>query len=335
MATIVINNGPEMTRFLVSRGVFRADPVTIVDVGARWGFNEEWQVFGDALRVFCFEPDAEECERLNAAASPNVTYIPAALSRRAGEATLYVTRLRASSGLYKTDMTYFSRLLNGGNGDTASEERVQVTTLDEALSRLGAPPIDFIKLDAEGAELDVLLGGPRVMAGGSLVGLWSEFRFQKEINGCPTFSELDAHVQAFGFRLFGMQFTHQSRRALPYPSLADYRLPTGERFFAYTTCGQVMDGDALYFRDLLIPANAGIRSQATAIQLLKAAAFFEIYSLNDCAAELVMAHRELLQPVVDCDDLLDRLTPRLRSQKTGFAEYIEAYFDPKRGVIGE
>jgi hypothetical protein len=54
-----INGDPAMTRYLVETGVLCQDPVTIVDVGARWGFNAEWQVFGNALRVICFEPDAE------------------------------------------------------------------------------------------------------------------------------------------------------------------------------------------------------------------------------------------------------------------------------------
>jgi hypothetical protein len=212
---------------------------------------------------------------------------------------------------------------------------VNVVTLDDALAQAGAPPIDFIKLDAEGAEFDVLLGAPNTMSGTSLIGLLSEFRLQKEINGCPTFAELDQHVQRFGFRLFGMQFSHQSRRALPYPSVSDYRLPTGERFFAYTTRGQIMDGDALYFRDLLIPPNAHVRGRAGPLQLLKAAAFFEIYSLNDCAAELILASRALLAPLVDCDLLLDRLTPAIGKRRVGFGEYLEAYFDPARGVIGE
>jgi len=335
MSTIPFNSDPIMTKYIVASGVFCDDPVTIVDVGARWGFNAEWQVFGESLKVLCFDPDAQECQRLNSSAGPNVVYVPAALGKEAGMATLHVTALGASSGLYKTNMDYFSRLLNGDNGAVVREQSVQLTTLDEALSRLGAPAVDFIKLDAEGAELDVLLGGARTLYGNSVIGLLSEFRFQKEINGCPTFTDLDSHVQSLGFRLYNMQFEHQSRRALPYPGVVDYRLPSGQRFFAYTTHGQIMDGDALYFRDLLIPANAAVQRRATATQVLKAASFFEIYGLVDCAAELILGSRDLLRPRVNCDELLDRLTPAIRGQKVGFTEYLEAYFDPNGGVIGE
>lgn len=322
-----------MTEYVVALGLFRDNPVTIVDVGARWGYNPEWSVFGESLKIYCFEPDEAECARLNAAADPNVTYIPVALGKAGGEAAFYETRLGASSGLYKTNMDYFSRLLNRDNGEIVREHKIRVTTLEEALKLHTVRSIDFIKLDVEGAELDILLGAKPFIGGNDLLGILSEIRFQEEINGSPVFSEFDAHVRKFGFRLFGMQFSQQSRRALPYPGLGDYRLPTGEKFFAYTTHGQIMDGDALYFRDLLLPANTAIRAAADPVQILKAAAFFELYCLNDCAAELVLAHRTILSDRVNCDVLLDLLSPPLRRKHVGYKAYMQAYFDPNSSVV--
>ncbi len=334
MVTIAINHNPPMTRYLVEKSdIFRDDPVTIVDVGARWGFNPEWEVFGKHLRVYCFEPDEDECRRLNAAAGENVRYIPFALGRERGQATLYEAKLSASSGLYKTNMSYFSRLLNRDNGTTVGERTINLQTLAGALDQFGVRSIDFIKLDVEGAELDVLMGGERYLNDGRLLGILSEVRFQEEINGSPVYWQLEEYVRRFGFRLYGLQFTHQSRHALPYPGLADYRTPEGQRFFAYTTHGQIMDGDALYFRDLLIPANQGRRAMASAGQLLKLAAFLEIYCLNDCAAEVILAHRQKLQTKVDCRALLDLLTPEANGRKMGYDDYLKQYFDQQGGVF--
>jgi FkbM family methyltransferase len=335
MPSLPVNPKPAMTNYVVEQGLFRDDPVTIVDVGARWGFNPEWRAFRESLRVYCFEPDKAECARLNATADPNITYIPAALGKENGKATFYETRLGASSGLYKTNMDYFSRLLNRENGEVVREHEINVTTLDEALKNHGAPSIDFLKLDVEGAELDILAGAEGVVRGNQLLGILSEIRFQEEISGCPLFADFDAHARKSGFRLFDMQFSHQSRRALPYPGLDDYRLPNGEKFFAYTTHGQIMDGDALYFRDLLVPTNAAVRAAARPTQILKAAAFFELYCLNDCAAELILAHRAILHELVDCDELLDLLASALRRKHVGYDAYLKAYFDPKSAVIAE
>jgi FkbM family methyltransferase len=325
--SISLNPRPLMTRHLVTNTrIFRDDPVTVVDVGARWGLKKEWKEFGDFLRVYCFEADKAECERLNASAGANVTYLPFALAAKGGDATLYSTRYSASSGLYRTNWDYFSRLLNRANAIVVKEETIQVTTLDAALKAAGVRSIDFLKLDVEGAELDVLLGAVSYLTSPSLIGVLSEFRFHEEINGCPVFSQLDAHLRKLGFRLFDMHFSRQSRRVLPYKGVADHWLRSGERFFAYTEHGQIMDGDALYFRDLLISANQEIRAGVAPVQLLKAASLFEIYSLNDCAAELIIEHRDRLDQMVNCDELLDLLTPTFRGRKLKYNQYIKAYF---------
>jgi FkbM family methyltransferase len=332
--TLKINYEPPMTLHLVREaGVFRDDPVVVVDVGAKGGFQSEWKVFGDQLRAFCFEPDEAEWRRLVATAPSGVQYLPFALGREAGSATFYENKVAASSGIYKTNMDYFSRLLNRDNGVVVRERRVNLVSLAEALQQAGVAAVDFIKLDVEGAELDILMGGEAYLRDARLLGVLSEVRFQEEINGSPVFSRLDLFLREYGLRLFDLQFYHQSRHVLPYPGIQDYRTEAGERFFAYTTRGQIMDGDALYFRDFLLPANKAHADCATPGQLLKAAAFFEIYGLNDCAAELIVANRERLSKLLDCEVLLDLLTPQVRGARFPYREYLDRYFDRRGGVF--
>ncbi|HWE72304.1 MAG TPA: FkbM family methyltransferase [Stellaceae bacterium] len=332
MVGIVTASEPLLTRYLVQETtVLRDDPVVIVDLGARGGFNTEWRAFGDHIRIYGFEPDERECARLNAQASPGVVYLPWTVGGRSGTATFYETKLNASSGLYKTDMDYFGRLLNRDNGVTVGEQKVAVRALEEALASHGVASFDFLKLDVEGAELDVLQGAASYLKNPKMLGLLSEIRFQREINGSPGFAALDNFVQTYGLRLYGLDFSQQSRIALPYPGTADYRLPTGERFFAYTTHGQIQDGNALYFRDLLIGPNAEIFAQATPAQLLKLASLFEIYCLNDCAAELIQAGRERLGGLIDCDRLLDLLASGIAGRTIRHADYVAGYFAAESG----
>lgn len=103
MSRFAINPSPLMTNHLVGDlRVFRDHPIVILDVGARGGFNAEWSVFADQIQIYGFEPDEEECRRLAAAAPAGVDYIPTALGRSSGMATLYEAKLAASTGLYKT-----------------------------------------------------------------------------------------------------------------------------------------------------------------------------------------------------------------------------------------
>lgn len=326
MNTFAINHAPLMTSFLVNEtGIFRENPVVLLDVGARGGVGREWQVFGDQLRAYCFEPNEEECRRLTAAAAPTLKYIPRALGRQNAKQTLYQTAHADSAGLYRTDMGYLGRFLNRDNGVTVGESAIDVTALDDVLAQFDVPAVDFIKLDVEGAELDVLTGGQRCIGNPSLLGLLSEVRFQKEINGSPIFAEFDLFVRKFGFALFDLEFHHQSRLALPYPGLQHYRRANGEPFFAYTTRGQVQDGNALYLRDLLLPSDTPRLGQVSAISVLKMCAVMEVFSLNDCAAELLLAARQRVDDLTDTARLLDLLASGICGTATSFEAYTRRF----------
>src|SRR5579862_4019629 len=87
-----INRNPRMTKFLVAAGAFRSEPVVILDIGARGGAGEEWKVFEDQVRLYCFEPDEGEHQRLASQAPANTTYIRAAIGGVSDQSTFYETR---------------------------------------------------------------------------------------------------------------------------------------------------------------------------------------------------------------------------------------------------
>ena len=84
----------------------------------------------------------------------------------------------------------------------------------------------------------------------------------------------------------------------------------GKRVFAGTNGGQVMDGDALYFRDPL-------KLKLTRNQILRSACLFELYGLNDCSAELLIdREKEADIDLIACLNLL---------AGGSFKSYLEAY----------
>jgi FkbM family methyltransferase len=334
MHRFTINYKPLMTSFLLQETkIFREDPIVILDVGARYGIGREWQVLGDQARVYAFEPAEEECRRLAARAPSYLTYIPRALGRSRGTQSLYETAQPASSGLYKTRMDYFGRLLNRANGVAVGESTVEVCSLDEVLAEYKVPPVDFIKIDIEGAELDVLKGAKGSLSGHSPLGLLSEIRFQEEINGSPPFAELDMFLREHGFRLFDLQFHYQSRAAMPYPGAERRHWSPAPNYFSYTPHGQLQDGDALYLRDLLLPAGDPLIRKTPATAILKMCVFMEIFSKNDCAAELLLASRDRIDAVVDSTRLLDLLATGAKGTATTFQEYTDWYFNGPTSTV--
>ena len=304
MPNLHIVADPPMTRRLVEARAFAEDPLIVVDVGARGGIESFWKVFGDDIRTIAFEPDPEECARLQAIAEKNVTYLPTALGAESGSRTLHVARFSAASSFYPNDKTWCARFDIGDSLAIESRTEVRTTTLREALA--GRQP-DFIKLDVEGAELDVLRGADL----GAVLGLVSEVRFSKRMSGCPTFAELDAFCRTAGFELYDLDLYRYTRRALPYPYLYDYCDDAGQPVPGPTVQGQPLIGDALYFRDGL-----------ATVKPVKLACLFEVFGLNDCAAEVVQAHRSAFAPWADPDVLLGLLVPEVKGEKLPFPDHI-------------
>ena len=148
----------EMTfvRALLARGE-RA-----IDIGANHGVYALTMArrVGFSGRVWAFEPNATVAARLRASiavnALPQASVVEAALtSARAARAGgddgrgLFVSGAQSELG----------RLVSDGDAEGGATTRVALMTLDDCRGRLGMSGIAFVKIDAEGAEADIIDGG--------------------------------------------------------------------------------------------------------------------------------------------------------------------------------
>jgi hypothetical protein len=117
--------------------------------------------------------------------------------------------------------------------ELVGETTLEVTTLDAVLAGEGLEP-DVLKLDAQGAELEILEGGPRALGASLAVEL--EVEFAPQYRGQPLFADLDRHVRAAGFALLALRRTAWRRRS-PFPGLVP------------RAGGQLVHGDALYYNE--------------------------------------------------------------------------------------
>jgi FkbM family methyltransferase len=128
----------------------------VLDIGANYGVYtlSMAKTVGPAGRVVAFEPASETARLLAAGIAANgfahVRLERAALSSEIGQAQL---SLNQDSEL--------NALVRGAAAQAGASETVPVTTLDEALMRNGWQTIDFVKIDAEGEEANILRGGVR------------------------------------------------------------------------------------------------------------------------------------------------------------------------------
>lgn len=228
-------------------------PLTVVDVGCRWGLGEQWSKLPN-VRLIGFDPDPEECERLNRAAGGNrrVTFVPVALGAEPGEATLHLAAEPACSSLYPPDEELAKRRPGLGLISQVGREQVGIETLDAWCSANDVERVDFLKIDTQGAELDVLKGAEKTLATVRAVEL--EVEFNPIYLGQPLYSQVDTFLREHGFVLWRMA------------DLTHYGLPGGLSTFPTTETlyfdhpepsrvqgagGQLFWANAFYVRDSL------------------------------------------------------------------------------------
>ncbi|MHB8915682.1 MAG: FkbM family methyltransferase [Thiobacillus sp.] len=131
-----------------------------MDVGANVGIFSVVMgaTVGNEGRVFSFEPVAENVLRLEKNlrknALENVQIFPVALGASNGHMTLRMATDPAYPSLHE---------VQGGFG-SGTDVSIEVRALDDVWEELGFPEIAFVKIDVEGAEMDVLRGAASFLA---------------------------------------------------------------------------------------------------------------------------------------------------------------------------
>ncbi len=192
-----------------------------VDCGARGGLDEPalLEAFPKARRIG-FEPDAAECARLNAHQSnnggdPRATFYPVAVGGARETRRFFVTEDPACSSLYPPDSAVFGKFQAGVKAiQVLAEETLETVPLDSYLPAKGIHQVHFLKLDVQGAELDVLHGAENFLAS-SVLGLKVEVFFAPIYQRQPLFTDVDAYLRQFGFELFDLSRTHYRRDIAP------------------------------------------------------------------------------------------------------------------------
>lgn len=248
-----------------------AAPIRIIDIGAMSLGREQAHIKllqAGKASILGFEPVAAECEKLNAQ-HPAQRYLPYAVGD-GGEAELRECNYAMTSSLYEPNtplLEVFQALAELTT--VVKRTKMQTKRLDDVPEAGG---VDYLKMDVQGAELDILRGAERTLSSALVV--HTEVAFVEMYRGQPLFAEVDAELRRHGFmfhRFFGI-----AGRAFK-PFVKDNKL--GE------TISQQLWADAIYVRDLM-------RLDALAPdQLVKLALIVnECYVSFDLAAYVLREH---------------------------------------------
>jgi FkbM family methyltransferase len=141
------------------------DPIVLVDAGARGEPDPPWAGLGpDVLSIIGFEPDADECERLNARAPAGRRYLPIALWSQEGEIEVHIAATPSCSSVPAPNAELLARFAPAHVDPrrTTATVAYPARTLDSVLEAEGLRA-DVLKVDVQGAEGEVLIGAARAL----------------------------------------------------------------------------------------------------------------------------------------------------------------------------
>ena len=246
---------------------------TVIDAGGRYGLHPTWKPFSGELHYVLFEPDYHEAERLQTKyrkREGEVFVESLALAGQPGVLTLNLFRNRAmSSTVVRKPVSAMFVGERSAEVDVVESVDVPAVTIDE-YCRERALSVDFLKLDTEGTEFDILSGAQEQLAS-HVLGVRSEVSFERIFESRPLFGTLNEFLLDREFYLLNLDYDGRGENQNEF-----VRIPG--------KYGVLQAGDAVWMlRKSALFSRAGSTLQK-AVRALKYGAF----CLNNFASDVAM-----------------------------------------------
>ena len=266
---------------------------TVIDAGGRYGLHPNWKLFSGELGYFLFEPDFLEVQRLKEkyrSRTGEVFIYDRALGKECGELEINFFHNRAMStsvARHKDFITFVGE--KKGETKVVRKEKVLMTTIDEFCSGKKFD-VDFLKLDTEGTEFQILGGGVGQL-NNSVMGVRCEVNFDHVFKGMPIFSTIHDFMLQHDFFLLNLGYRGQG-------------YPLNEFVSVNSQYGIIRDCDAVWLKRKAVLFSRSFKAaQETGVKVLKYAAFCLLNMASDVAVDVLLEARQ--NQGLDFTDLKD------------------------------
>jgi FkbM family methyltransferase len=326
---LAFNHDAKFTKWVVSRGLV-TEPFVLIDVGVQGGEHIRWRPLDDYLIVHGFDPIEEVVQKLVEAnkGRSNRHYHYMAVGNADGEQKFYFNPVNpTASSMFEQGTGRF------GIEATEQHRMVPIRRLDSLLAEGVIPMADYIKIDVEGFEKDVLLGAHELLGAGVL-GLQTETNFgvnpsyPKSHFGTLAEIALENHLV-----VFDLTFNRIPRASFQQALMSKGLQPIPEQ----DALGRPATVDVLFARDLIDEVDHQEIYQTpcrpvSVNQLIKSIIICELHALNDVALDTVERFAERLGVQLDVDRAMRLLADpdcvtnayrkQLRAQRRHYEELL-------------
>jgi FkbM family methyltransferase len=198
--------------------LIKSNNPTLLDVGAYEGnYSELLSGSFTTGKIYSFEPNPKTFIRLMSNLRSNATGINKAVGASRGFLDLYDHADSESS----EHASLHEGVISSIHGSVASSVKVEVTTIDEFSQEHNIVHIDFLKIDAEGHELQVLKGAEKMIKNNSIGIIQIEFNEMNVVSRVFFRDFVNLLVEYIPFRL------------LPYGAMRLKSNPLRSEIFAF------------------------------------------------------------------------------------------------------
>ena len=199
-----------------SRGS-QIESLTLVDIGASYFLHKPWipLILGGRAKLISIDPNSENLNYLDHFPNIDVKKVPAALSSEEGLRALFVTNVDSGSSLFPPEPSEEDLIRSPGLYDylfPLREVTLEVTTLDLLTNRNE----DFlaVKIDTQGAELEILKGASTLLEQGRMLSVEAEVSLLSRpiMSGAPTYADISSFLEGYNFELIWIRPTTAVKR---------------------------------------------------------------------------------------------------------------------------
>jgi FkbM family methyltransferase len=297
------------TREICRRGILR-EPFRLIDAGVRGGVGTHWLAFGDHLHLWGFGVLEKEGISPLIATNPHPDrfhYFNFGLGDEDGVRAFKFypenpssSHFAASNQTDRTDETW---------------KEVPLRKLDSLYAEGVVGAVDFMKMDVESYEVEIVKGAHLFLSGSGIFGIESEASFLRTTrNPRSHFIELYESLMSYGFSVYdsGVHRVPREPLARGFPQYVGYG-------YLLRPLGRAKIFDFLFLNSEF---DAGPPSQPD--RLLKMIAVAEIYALHDVALDLLLRTDSTLGARLDIEEAANWLVRSSPAARLTYAQYRTA-----------
>lgn len=157
--------------------------INFLDVGAAGGLEPRWEKIKKNLNVFAFEPDDRSFAALDKS-QKNIRYINSGLWSSKKTIKFNLCEDNQVSSVYKPNKKFLDKFPKPDRFRIKKTLNLKANSADNLI----IDKIDFIKLDIQGAELEVLNGSKKILK--NTLGIEVEVEFVEMYMNQPLFSDV-------------------------------------------------------------------------------------------------------------------------------------------------